>query len=191
MEGIRNSTNKKDLNFNLYNIDEKEEDNNDLSRGTIILRAEEQNNENILRVQAKSNDNFLIRNTTYARNYDEIGGDQSDDEGLNIVDDSEEVAFVDNAEQLRRTKSRVSFYEGRPKCEQDILKLECPLYRCSRNTIVTKKSKVRSTSNIYNLTSKISNSNFEDSNQNSKNKFKKLYTNDSFLSNSPSKLILI
>lgn len=176
MDNIRNSTNKKDLHFDLYNIDENEEDNNELSRGNSIKPPEdEEGQRNILNIR---NSNNIIRNTT---NFEENNNcEDTDDEALKVVEDSEEVAFIENEVQFKRTKSRVSFYEGRPKTEQDILKLECPLYRCSRNTIVTKQSK--STSNIYNLSSKNSNSNFDDSNQHRLSKLKKGFTHDSFVS---------
>jgi hypothetical protein len=47
------------------------------------------------------------------------------------------VQFVRGNKQLERTKTGLSFYEGRPKNEEEILKLECPLYRVGRSTIVT------------------------------------------------------
>lgn len=72
--------------------------------------------------------------------------DSSEEEEIDLIGEEEEIDIIKNVYQLDRTKSKVSFYEGRPKDEEEILKLECPLYRCHRNTIVSSKILNRSTS---------------------------------------------
>jgi hypothetical protein len=106
---------------------------------------------------------------------EEIDEESLDEEEIDLIGDEEEIDIIQNVYQLNRTRSKVSFYEGRPKDEEEILKLECPLYRCSRNTIVStkklnrkssitsEKSKLQTKSILKKQPSKIS-ENFRDSN---------------------------
>jgi hypothetical protein len=73
--------------------------------------------------------------------------DESNDSDSDFDTDSENqlrnrennIELIESINDLEKVKSKVSFYEGRPKDEDEILKMECPLYRCERNTIVVKK----------------------------------------------------
>jgi hypothetical protein len=50
------------------------------------------------------------------------------------------IEIVKTNRELKNIKESSSFFEGRPRCEDDIVKLECPLYRCTSNTIIRKKT---------------------------------------------------
>ena len=50
------------------------------------------------------------------------------------------VEIVNSNRELKSLKQSSSFFEGKPRSEDDIVKLECPLYRCTSNTIIRKKT---------------------------------------------------
>jgi hypothetical protein len=49
------------------------------------------------------------------------------------------VEIVQSQRELKNIKKNSSFFDGKPRTEDDIIKLECPLYRCSSNTIIRSK----------------------------------------------------
>jgi hypothetical protein len=73
---------------------------------------------------------------------DESGESDSDLDSENeneFTERENSIELIESINDLEKVKSKVSFYEGRPKDEDEILKMECPLYRCERSTIVVKK----------------------------------------------------
>lgn len=46
------------------------------------------------------------------------------------------IEIVNSQKEMKSLKSRISFYKGKPRTEEDIIKLDCPLYRCQTNTII-------------------------------------------------------
>lgn len=69
---------------------------------------------------------------------DEI--DSSANQLINTNKTDDEAEYIGSEEDYDRAKSSISFFGGHLRNVNDILKLECPLYRCSRNTIVLDKS---------------------------------------------------
>jgi hypothetical protein len=82
-----------------------------------------------------------ITNATYVID-DSVNSDDENEEDDNYEDDkdniSEGIEFFGS--RSKRAQSNVSFLEGRPTNEEDILKLQCPLYMCRKSTIITRTS---------------------------------------------------
>jgi len=49
------------------------------------------------------------------------------------------VEIIQSHRELKNIQKNSSFFDGKPRTEDDITKLECPLYRCSSNTIIRSK----------------------------------------------------
>jgi len=67
------------------------------------------------------------------------------------------VEIVNSNRELKSLKQSSSFFEGKPRSEDDIVKLECPLYRCTSNTIIRKKT----TKIIQDIEPRLSNASFD------------------------------
>jgi len=171
---------EKNLHLTLFNIEEENPNSNrsslfepqEESKITVNVNFEEDINNTAFEKERKAalfhfknkKEDELINaaNSKYNSNSEEDEDKKFEFE----FDENEEVdriTLYETVDEFELAKNNISFFEGRPKNEEEILKLECPLYRSrtsflSRNlgssTIKDKKLKqlkdIRKNSNFSN-----------------------------------------
>lgn len=109
----------------------EEEDSSNTSKDEISIKLK---NDKDKKKENIANGDSSDDSDSDSDNKEATSGNEDSDKEMNIDD----IEFL-GTKALRRKRTTVSFFDGKPRNEEDIEKLLDPFYSCTRSTIVTRK----------------------------------------------------